>query len=74
MPEKKAGFRIIDTIPRTEMTKRGEFVKIYEITFETETGVVDTISIPESEYTPEEVEKRIKELAEKHNRVMTLGE
>jgi len=70
MPEKEREFTVIDIIPRTEMTKRGEFVKVYEVTYQTKGGVVDTITIPEDEYSPEEVEKRIKEIAEKHNKIM----
>jgi len=71
MPEEKL-FTVKSMVRRTSLLPTGEFVDVYEITFETKSGVVSTVEIPIEKFTKEIAEREITREAEKIEGVMEL--
>ena len=65
MPE----YKILNIKPLVDITPDGRFTKIYRVTFEYK-GMQDFIDIPESEYSEENVRKKIEARIKTHEALL----
>ena len=64
-------FKVIDVVKRTSITKEGEIEELYEVYFETKSGIKSSITVPVSA-KKEDIEKIVSEEAEKLEYVKSL--
>ena len=62
-------YKIIEIIPMLDIDKAGKFVKIYRVKF-VFNDIEDFVDIPESEYTEENVKKKIEEKVRVHEKLL----
>ena len=64
-----AEYKIISVKPLLDISPDGRFIKVYRITFEWK-GMQDYVDVPESEYTEENVKKKIEEKIKVHSALL----
>ena len=70
MAEKK--YDIESITRRTTLTPAGKFEELYEVTFTTVSGVRDTVTIAEKEYTAAKIKETVEAKVAIHEAVMGL--
>lgn len=56
---------IISIMRRVELSRSGDLVEVYQIRFRSEKGAYGTVTIPALDFDPEKARARVKEEAEK---------
>ena len=67
-------YRVLFMVSRTELTAQGQFVKVKDIQFETESGVQDSIKIPDAVFTKEYAETLLQDKVNEIESIMLLGQ
>lgn len=68
------GYRVTGQRQTSIIGDNGLVERVWEVTYRTDQGVVGQVDIPLSEYTADNVDKRIRQLVEVHDAVKQLGQ
>jgi len=61
---KPALYQVLNIVERTDITPRGEFVKVMEISAVTKSGIEFTVTIPKIEFTKKRAAELLRKEAE----------
>jgi len=62
-------YKIKQILPTVDISPRGEFIKVYRVTFEWN-GMEDYIELPESEYSSDKVKELIEKKIAEHKKLL----
>lgn len=65
-------YRMKSVQPATDLDEVGGLVRAFRVNFVTASGVSDYVTIPETEYTPENVAKVVQDKALLHEKVVSI--
>jgi len=64
MAARPALYQVLNIVERTDITPRGEFVKVMEISAVTKSGIEFTVTIPKIEFTKKRAAELLRKEAE----------
>jgi hypothetical protein len=65
-------YKVNSVAKRVRLTPNGDFMEVYEVSFTTKSGVITSVDIPVTDFSPETVKAKVEAEAKKIEDVLKL--